>query len=222
MTPHRIPKHWSGLPFFAEDWPAIESAIAADPRQILPPNHQRFAALDLTPPAETRVVILGQDPYPTPGHAHGLAFSVEPDVQPLPRSLNNIYKEMVDDIDQAPQTGDLRHWAAQGVLLLNTALSVPAKEANGHKHLGWSKLAHQVLGQTSQRPTAYILWGNAAQKLETFVNPGDHLILKSAHPSPLSARRGFFGSRPFSAVNRWLEARGENTIDWTTPPEALK
>jgi len=222
MTTHTIPKHWSDLPFFANDWPTIKNAIAADPRQILPPDHQRFAALDLTPPEKTRVVILGQDPYPTPGHAHGLAFSVEPDVQPLPRSLNNIYKEMVDDIHQAPLNGDLRHWAAQGVLLLNTALSVPAGEANGHKHLGWSKLAHQVLGHTSQHPTAYILWGNAAQKLETFVNPGDHLILKSAHPSPLSARRGFFGSRPFSAVNRWLESRGEDIIDWTAPPEASK
>ena len=107
-------------------------------------------------------------------------------------------------------------------MLLNTALSVPAGEANGHKHLGWSKLAHQVLDHTSRRPTAYILWGNAAQKLETFINPGDHLILKSAHPSPLSARRGFFGSRVFSAVNRWLVSRDEDTIDWTVQPEALK
>ena len=217
-----MPTGWSDLSFFSEDWPAISAAIAAETRQILPPDHQRFAALDQTPPTKTRVVILGQDPYPTPGHAHGLAFSVEPDVTPLPRSLNNIFKELIDDTGQAPLTGDLRHWAAQGVLLLNTALSVPAGEANGHKHLGWSKLAHQVLERTSRRPTAYILWGNAAQKLESFINPGDHLILKSAHPSPLSARRGFFGSRPFSAVNRWLASRGETTIDWTVQPEALK
>ncbi|AZV78149.1 uracil-DNA glycosylase [Parasedimentitalea marina] len=217
-----IPMGWSDLPFFAQDWPAIESVIAADTRQVLPPEPLRFAALDLTPPAKTRVVILGQDPYPTPGHAHGLAFSVEPDVRPLPRSLNNIFKELVEDTGQAPLTGDLRHWASQGVLLLNTALSVPAGEANGHKQLGWSKLAHQVLDHTSHRPTAYILWGNAAQKLESFINPGDHLILKSAHPSPLSARRGFFGSRPFSAVNRWLASRDEDTINWTELPEALK
>lgn len=222
MRNSNIPAGWSNLTFFTEDWPTIAAAIAADPRQILPPDHQRFAALELTPLAETRVVIIGQDPYPTPGHAHGLAFSVEADVQPLPRSLNNIFKELTDDIGEAPTNGDLRHWTAQGILLLNTALSVPAGEANGHKHLGWSKLAHQVLDHTSRRPTAYILWGNAAQKLETFINPGDHLILKSAHPSPLSARRGFFGSRVFSAVNRWLASRDEDTIDWTVQPEALK
>ncbi|NRB18515.1 MAG: uracil-DNA glycosylase [Rhodobacteraceae bacterium] len=222
MSKSNTPPGWSDLAFFAEDWPAIDAAIAADRRQILPPDHQRFAALQLTPPDKTRVVILGQDPYPTPGHAHGLAFSVEPDVRPLPRSLNNIFKELIDDTGQAPLTGDLHNWAAQGVLLLNTALSVPAGEANGHKQLGWSRLAHQVLDLTSHRPTAYILWGNAAQKLETYINPGDHLILKSAHPSPLSARRGFFGSQPFSAVNRWLNARGEATINWTDPPEALK
>lgn len=155
MTTHTIPKHWSDLPFFANDWPTIKNAIAADPRQILPPDHQRFAAFDLTPPEKTRVVILGQDPYPTPGHAHGLAFSVEPDVQTLPRSLNNIYKEMLDDIGQAPQNGDLRQWAAQGVLLLNTALSVPAGEANGHKHLGLVKTGPS--GIRTYVPTAHCL-----------------------------------------------------------------
>lgn len=222
MVDSNIPLGWTDLPFFSDTWPAITAAIGADQRLILPPAPQRFAALDLTPPNATRVMILGQDPYPTPGHAHGLAFSVEPDVSPLPRSLNNIFKEMTDDIGQAPANGDLRGWAKQGVLLLNTALSVPAGEANGHKHLGWSQLAHQVLDLTSQRPTAYILWGNTAQKLESFINPGDHLILKSAHPSPLSARRGFFGSRPFSAVNHWLTARGEATINWTASPEMLE
>lgn len=187
----------------------------AETRQILPPAEQRFAALDLTGPENTRVVILGQDPYPTPGHAHGLAFSVEPDVRPLPRSLKNIYAELESDLGVTRTDGDLRSWAQQGVLLLNTSLSVPAGEANGHKKLGWHKLVHQVLDLTSRRPTAYILWGNQAQALEKHINPGDHLILKTAHPSPLSARRGFFGSRPFSAVNDWLHARGETTIDWT-------
>jgi len=222
MSATEIPHDWAHLPFFTKVWPDIAAAINADPRQILPPAQQRFAALHLTPPKSTRVVILGQDPYPTPGHAHGLAFSVEPDVTPLPRSLKNIFREMSDDIGHSPDTGDLHGWARQGVLLLNTALSVPSGEANGHKNLGWSLLAHQVLQQTSRRPTAYILWGKAAQKLETYINPGDHLILKSAHPSPLSARRGFFGSRPFSAVNHWLLARGEATIHWNAPPEAVK
>lgn len=206
---------WAGLPFFASAWPEIRNKINADPREILPPQAQRFAALELTPPEETRVVILGQDPYPTPGHAHGLAFSVEPDVRPLPRSLSNIFKEMQTDLGAEPSCGDLRFWAGQGVLLLNTALSVPAGEANGHKDLGWDLLVQQVLAQTSKRPTAYVLWGKQAQRLEKHIHPGDHLILKTAHPSPLSARRGFFGSRPFSTINAWLTARGEAAIDWT-------
>ncbi|KIC08425.1 uracil-DNA glycosylase [Leisingera sp. ANG-M1] len=205
---------WSSLPFFTDTWPGIAAALQEDPREILPPTHQRFAALELTQPEAARVVILGQDPYPTPGHAHGLAFSAEPDVRPFPRSLFNIYKELQADLDVTRPTADLRGWAHQGVLLLNTALSVPAGEANGHKHLGWHRLVHQVLELTSERPTAYILWGNAAQKLEKHIKPGDHLILKTAHPSPLSARRGFFGSRPFSKVNNWLAARGETAIDW--------
>ncbi len=209
-----LPTGWSDLPFFTDNWPTIAKTLAADSREILPPETQRFAALDLTAPENTRVVVLGQDPYPTPGHAHGLAFSVEPDVRPLPRSLNNIYKELQDDLNITRLNGDLRGWAKQGVLLLNTALSVPAGDANGHKGMGWAPLVHQVLARTSQCPTAYILWGKSAQKLESFINPGDHLILKSAHPSPLSARRGFFGSKPFSAVNRWLADRGEDTIDW--------
>ncbi|KIC37422.1 uracil-DNA glycosylase [Leisingera sp. ANG-M7] len=210
---------WSSLPFFSTVWPGISSAIDADGREILPPAHQRFAALELTQPADTRVVILGQDPYPTPGHAHGLAFSAEPHVRPLPRSLSNIYKELADDLGVTRPNADLRGWARQGVLLLNTALSVPAGEANGHKLLGWHHLMHQVLELTSARPTAYILWGNAAQKLEKHIKPGDHLILKTAHPSPLSARRGFFGSRPFSKVNNWLTARGEDAIDWNAGTE---
>lgn len=208
---------WADLPFFDIHWPEIEAQLAAEAREILPPAHQRFAALDLTSPEATRVVILGQDPYPTPGHAHGLSFSVEPDVTPLPRSLRNIFQEMRDDIGSCPETGDLRPWAEQGVLLLNTVLSVPAGDANGHKKLGWQALAHQVLDHSSRRPTAYVLWGNQAQALEKHIRPGDHLILKTAHPSPLSARRGFFGSRPFTRINDWLSARGEPPISWTAP-----
>ncbi|MEX0302058.1 MAG: uracil-DNA glycosylase [Leisingera sp.] len=205
---------WSSLPFFTGKWPEIQSALQEDAREILPPDHQRFAALERTQPEAVRVVILGQDPYPTPGHAHGFAFSAEPDVRPFPRSLSNIYKELESDIGVVRPNADLRGWASQGVLLLNTALSVPSGEANGHKTLGWHHLVHQVLELTSERPTAYILWGNSAQKLEKHIKPGDHLILKTAHPSPLSARRGFFGSRPFSKVNNWLAARGETAINW--------
>ncbi|MQQ07033.1 uracil-DNA glycosylase [Epibacterium sp. SM1979] len=215
MTSHSLPAAWSHLPFFKSDWPRIQSELDAETRQILPPNAQRFAALDLTSPADTHVVILGQDPYPTPGHAHGLAFSVEPNVRPLPRSLSNIHKELEADLNISRPNGDLRGWAKQGVLLLNTALSVPAGEADGHKRLGWAPLVHQILEQCSARPTAFILWGNTAQKLAKFIQGDTHLILKSAHPSPLSARRGFFGSRPFSNVNDWLTQQGHPPIDWS-------
>ncbi len=205
---------WGELPFFSTHWPQIEARLVQETRVILPPDAQRFAALELTQPDAVRVVILGQDPYPTPGHAHGLAFSVEPEVCPLPRSLSNIFKELGSDLGISRQNGDLRSWARQGVLLLNTALSVPAGDANGHKDLGWDLLVKDVLERTSKQPTAYVLWGKQAQRLEKHLHPGDHLILKTAHPSPLSARRGFFGSRPFSAINTWLQTRGQAPIDW--------
>ena len=213
------PAKWAHLPFFTTDFPTIATALAADTRVILPPDHQRFAALDACAPDEVKVVILGQDPYPTPGHAHGLSFSVEPDVRPLPRSLNNIYKEMVDDLGTAPLNGDLRAWAKQGVLLLNTVLSVPSGEANGHAKLGWQRLAEQVLREVSQQPTAFVLWGKQAQGLARHIsspkNGANHLLIESAHPSPLSARRGFFGSRPFSRINTWLATQGRPEINWT-------
>ncbi|WP_347313288.1 uracil-DNA glycosylase [Defluviimonas sp. SAOS-178_SWC] len=209
-----IPKAWAHLPFFTRDLPRIEAALADDPRPVLPPEAQRFAALDLTPPEAVRVVILGQDPYPTPGHAHGLAFSVAPEVTPLPRSLSNIYKELHADLDIRRPNGDLRGWARQGVLLLNTSLSVPAGAAGGHARLGWQRLAEEVLAEVSTRPTAFLLWGGHAQKLRPHVRPGDHLVIETAHPSPLSARRGFFGSRPFSRINAWLAAQQAPTVDW--------
>lgn len=211
----RVPKDWAHLPFFTKDLPAIAEQLAQDSREILPPQQQIFAAFDACAPDAVKVVILGQDPYPTPGHAHGLAFSVEPGVK-LPRSLNNIYKEMVEDLGSAPITGDLRGWANQGVLLLNTALTVPAGEANAHQKLGWAKLTEQVIAALSDRPRAFVLWGGHAQGFAKHIRGGDHLILKTAHPSPLSARRGFFGSRPFSKVNDWLKANGQTEIDWTT------
>jgi len=208
---------WATLPFFTDSWPGIRAALDAETRPILPPRDQTFAALELTLPEQVRVVILGQDPYPTPGHAHGLAFSAAPDVQPLPRSLGNIYKEMREDLGDAPPNADLRFWARQGVLLLNTALSVPAGEAGGHLKLGWKALTDQILAHVSQRPTAFLLWGKPAQKLGAVITGADHLKIETAHPSPLSARRGFFGSRPFSRVNTWLAARGDTCINWTRP-----
>ena len=212
MTPDGIGA-WGELPFFTDHWPGIARALAEETRQILPPEEQRFRALQYLPPHMVRVVILGQDPYPTPGDANGLAFSVSPGTA-LPRSLKNIFAEIETDLGYMRTDGDLSDWARQGVLLLNTSLSVPAGEANAHKKLGWDALVQQVLDRVSQRPTAFILWGNNAQKLAKHIQPGDHLMVETAHPSPLSARRGFFGSRPFSRVNEWLTTRGDPAIDW--------
>ena len=204
---------WAELPFFTQDLPRIEAALASDPREILPPARTRFAALERCQPEATRVVILGQDPYPTPGHAHGFAFSVTPET-PLPRSLKNIFREMADDLGTSPTTGDLTPWAAQGVLLLNTALSVPSGAAGAHAKLGWSTLTTQILAHLDPAPRAFLLWGRPAQAFAKHLAQPHHLIVESAHPSPLSASRGFFGSRPFSRVNAWLETRGQTPITW--------
>lgn len=213
MTP---PSAWAHLAFFADGRAdQVMARVAADPRPILPPAHQIFAALDAVAPQDVRVVILGQDPYPTPGHAHGLAFSVEPDVSPLPKSLNNIYKEMAEDIGAAPDTGDLRFWADQGVLLLNTVLTVPAHDANGHKGIGWQDLTQEVLAALSDTPTAFVLWGRKAQALNRHISGTGHLLIETAHPSPLSAYHGFWGSRPFSRINSWLTASGRQPINWS-------
>jgi uracil-DNA glycosylase len=211
---------WSALPFFHDDLPAIATALEADPQPFLPACSQVFAAFEMTQPDDVRVVILGQDPYPTPGHAHGLAFSAEPHVRPLPRSLANIFTEMRDDLGAAPPNADLRFWARQGVLLLNTVLTVPAGTTNGHRRLGWQRLTAQVLSRLSDAPRAFLLWGRHAQDAAAAIDPARHLKIETAHPSPLSARRGFFGSRPFSRTNDWLRALGHTPINWTTPEAA--
>lgn len=212
---------WGTLPFFHDELPAIEAALDRDMRVILPARESVFAALEMTQPEATRVVILGQDPYPTPGHAHGLAFSAEADVRPLPRSLANIYREMQDDLGACPDNADLRFWARQGVLLLNAVLTVPAGAAHGHKSLGWQRLTAQVLERLSDMPRAFLLWGKSAQAMAAKSLSGDgHLRIETAHPSPLSARRGFFGSRPFSRINAWLAGNGHAPINWTNPEAA--
>ena len=203
---------WGHLPFFTDDWPIIAKALEDDPRTILPPDLLRFAALNRTQPDDVKVVILGQDPYPTRGHANGRAFSVNPDIA-LPRSLKNMFRELEDDSGDAPATGDLSHWADQGVLLLNTALSVPEGDAGGHAKLGWAKLTRQVVTRLDDTPRAFLLWGKHAQGFGEAL-AAHHLKIETAHPSPLSARRGFFGSRPFSRVNAWLEAQDEPPIRW--------
>lgn len=207
---------WSDLPFFTEDWPRIATLLKAETRSILPPEKHRFKALELTPPENTRVVILGQDPYPTPGNAMGLAFAV-PSETKLPKSLVNIYAELEDDIGARPATGDLTSWAKSGVLLLNTALTVPAHAPGGHAKLGWHRLTEQVLTRLDDTPRAFLLWGKHAQSFAPRLSNPDHLILEAPHPSPLSAYRGFFGSKPFSQINAWLEKRGHPGISWAIP-----
>lgn len=207
---------WADLPFWAEDLPRVAAALAADGRPCAPPPALAFRALEATAPGAVRCVILGQDPYPTPGHAHGLAFSVPNGTQPLPPSLRNILAELAED--QGPRAAcDLSDWAAQGVLLWNAAPTVPEGAIDGHRALGWGRLTAQILARVAERPTAFVLWGKRAQMAARAVDPARHLKVETAHPSPLSARRGFLGSRPFGRVNAWLASRGEAPIDWTGP-----
>ncbi len=210
---------WAALPFFQADLQHINSALLNETRPWLPAPHQVFAALEACSPGDTKVVILGQDPYPTPGHAHGLAFSAEPDVHPLPKSLANIYKEMQADLGAAPPNADLRFWAKQGVLMLNTILTVPAGDAKGHDKIGWQRLTGQILDclAIDGQPRAYLLWGKPAQAAAKSIPAPPNLKIESPHPSPLSAYRGFFGSRPFSQTNMWLQDKGYAPINWTDP-----
>ncbi|NPD13663.1 uracil-DNA glycosylase [Xinfangfangia sp. D13-10-4-6] len=208
-----IPASWADLPFFRDHWPALWERLAATPGWQ-PAAENIFRALTLTPRQSVRVVILGQDPYPTAGRAQGLAFSFPPGVPPRD-SLKNILAELASDTGQSKSDGDLAGWARQGVLLLNTTLTVPLGQAYGHKGWGWQHLTGQILQATAQDgPRAFLLWGAPAQKLCAKLPRDGHLFLESAHPSPLSAYRGFFGSRPFSQTNAWLEAQGQPQIDW--------
>lgn len=211
---------WRNLSFFDTQLPGIERALAPEWDHVLPPADLVFAALERTPPHAVEVVILGQDPYPTPGHAHGFAFSASADTDPLPRSLANIFKEMEADLGARPATADVRFWADQGVLLFNTTFTVRAGEAGAHARLGWQHLTAEVLAQLCDRPRAYVLWGAHAQKAAKDVAGARNLKIETAHPSPLSARRGFFGSRPFSRVNAWLQAQGRQSINWVNAREA--
>ncbi len=213
-----LPAGWADLRFFADDWPRIAAQLAAEPGTVLPPPPRIFAALALTPPEAVRAVILGQDPYPQPGKADGLAFSIPAAFGQRRRdSLAAILAEVSDDIGLRDDT-DLSDWAGQGVLLLNTALTVPEGRAGGHARLGWDVLVREVLERVSRRPTAFLVWGAQAARFAPAIRPpgaGDHLILSAGHPSPLNTGVPFRGTRPFSAVNRWLEGRGEAPIRWT-------
>lgn len=185
-------------------------------KQIFPPAEQWFRALDTTPPDAVKIVILGQDPYHGPGQAHGLSFSVPVGVR-VPPSLVNIYKEREADLGIPPAPhGNLEAWARQGVLLLNSVLTVEAHQAASHRGRGWERFTDAVIAVINKReqPTVFILWGAYAQKKAGFVDKTRHLVITSAHPSPLSAHNGFFGSRPFSQANAFLEQTGQTPIDW--------
>ncbi len=185
-------------------------------RPIFPPSDDIFNAFHLTPLHEVKVVILGQDPYHNVGQAHGLCFSVKPDVD-IPSSLVNIFQELHDDLDcEIPNNGYLVKWAKQGVLMLNTVLTVRAHQANSHRGIGWEEFtdaAIRILNE-QDRPIVFILWGTPAQRKKAMLHNPKHLILEAPHPSPLSAYRGFFGSRPFSKTNDFLTANGLEPIDW--------
>lgn len=185
-------------------------------KQIFPPADDIFNAFHLTPLSKVKVVILGQDPYHNVGQAHGLCFSVRPDVE-IPPSLVNIYKELHDDLGcRIPNNGYLVKWAEQGVLMLNTVLTVQAHMANSHRGKGWEEFTDAAIAALNKqdRPIVFILWGRPAQTKERMLNNPNHLILKAPHPSPLSAYNGFFGSRPFSQTNRFLKEHGVEPIDW--------
>lgn len=183
---------------------------------IFPPANDIFNAFHLTPLEKVKVVIIGQDPYHEPGQAHGLCFSVKPGVD-IPPSLENIYKELHDDLGcYIPNNGYLVKWAEQGVLMLNTVLTVRAHRANSHHGQGWEQFTDAAIRALNEqdRPIVFILWGKPAQAKQEMLSNPNHLILKAPHPSPLSAYRGFFGSKPFSKTNAFLQAHGVEPIDW--------
>ena len=195
----------------------VRDEYATNAGSIFPKRKEILHAFDACPFDQTKVVILGQDPYPTPGHAHGLCFSVEPDVRPVPKSLKNIYKEMYSDLGIDPrEDGDLRHWAKQGVLLLNSVLTVRSGTPDSHKGKGWEQFTDAAIQALNEERSGviYLLWGSKAIRKAEHVDRNRNLVLTAPHPSPLSAHRGFFGCGHFSKTNEYLQSQGLKTIDW--------
>ncbi|MDO3410770.1 uracil-DNA glycosylase [Saccharibacillus sp. CPCC 101409] len=221
-------------PIFTNDWadilhPEMQKPYYTELRHkladeyrtktVYPDMYKIFSAFHLTSFADTRVVILGQDPYHGPNQAHGLSFSVQPG-SAVPPSLENIYRELHDDLGCASvRHGFLEHWAKQGVLLLNNVLTVRRGQPASHQGLGWEGFTDAAIAAVNERdtPAVFILWGRSAQEKGSFIDGGRHLVIKSAHPSPRSADRGFFGSRPFSRTNEFLRSKGLDGIDWCLP-----
>jgi uracil-DNA glycosylase len=220
----KLPPSWAeplaadlAAPYFATlaAFVAAERAAGA----VFPPEPDVFAALHLTPLDQVRVVLMGQDPYHGAGQAHGLSFSVPPGIRPPP-SLANMLKELQSDLGLArPDHGDLTPWGQQGVLLLNTVLTVPEGKAGAHRRKGWERFTAAIMRAVDARavPSVFVLWGNEAKKSAPLIDRRRHRILEGVHPSPLSAHAGFHGSKPFSRINRELEALGHAPIDWKLP-----
>ena len=201
-------------PYYAELYKKVVSEY--NNYQVFPDSNDIFNAFDFTPLSNVKVVILGQDPYHNVGQAHGLCFSVKPDVD-IPPSLVNIYQELHDDLGcYIPDNGYLEKWAKQGVLLLNTVLTVRAHAANSHRGIGWEQFTDAAIRAVNEldRPVVYLLWGRPAQMKKSMLNNPKHLILEAPHPSPLSAYRGFMGCRHFSKANEFLQSHGIEPIDW--------
>jgi len=224
ITTDSVPfdKSWvdSLLPEFDKDYiKSLKAFLRAEKdkgKVIFPHSSLWFNALNSTPLDQVKVVILGQDPYPTPGHAHGLCFSVLPEVRPIPKSLVNIFKELNDDLGINNKNGNLQSWADQGVLLLNSVLTVASGQANSHQGKGWELFTDKVISVVNEleRPVVFVLWGAYAQKKGAMIDESRHLVIRSPHPSPLSAHRGFMGSHPFSKINRFLKQQGQAEINW--------
>lgn len=219
-----LPSDWQQVlqaelqkPYFTALLSKVEKEYASNPGQIFPPKSQLFAAFHFCAVAQLKVVILGQDPYPTKGHANGLCFSVASDVKPLPKSLHNIFKERRTDL-QVPDlpNGNLEHWAKQGVLMLNAVLTVEEGKPDSHENWGWEQFTDAVIQKIAaeKQPVVFILWGAKAQAKAVQIDASKHLILKAVHPSPLAAYRGFFGCKHFSKTNAFLRMVGAHEIQW--------
>jgi uracil-DNA glycosylase len=223
MTPP-LPASWQPILSGETEQPYYQKLqqFLAEERQnysVFPPEPDVFSALQLTPYERANVLLLGQDPYHDDGQAHGLCFSVRPGVAPPP-SLVNIYKELKSDVGfRIPNNGYLVHWAEQGILMLNAVLTVRAHQPNSHKNKGWEIFTDAIISALNarERPVVFVLWGGYAQKKLKLIDQPHHRIVQSAHPSPLSARNGFFGSRPFSQINAALRANKQPEIDWQIP-----
>ena len=224
MAPGSAKTDWNPLlrdQLEAPYWQELQAFVRAEraEHEVYPPADQVFAALHLTPHADVKVLILGQDPYHGPGQAHGLCFSVRPGVPPPP-SLQNIFKELEADLGIAPPNhGCLDAWAAQGVLLLNATLTVRSRQAASHQGKGWERFTDRVIEVVNDKPerVVFVLWGSAARRKAAIVDTSRHVVIESPHPSPLSAHKGFFGTRPFSRANAALVEAGRDPIDWCIP-----